>query len=207
VTTAALPLHTVKPASARLESIVALLACVLIGAGCFAYAASKAKDHPEPKLMQWQISALGGLNPVDQAIHSSLLAAADEIAQTYLFTDSWEDVSDLEEGLVPPFYKDGLWEQQGRIQWKRYAPPSSDSAGGVYYVGTHGGNKGQGAYLLVMAHVHAGIATSQQNTVWMHPNNNPPVPDVVKPEALIIQGWRQVIAYSGADEAQKVRGS
>ena len=204
---AALPAHVVKPASGRLESILTLIVVAIITLGCVNYALSKAKQHPEPKLMQWQISALGGLNPVDQAIHSSLLAAADEIAENYLFTSRWKDVKDLEEGLNPPFYKDSFWEQNGKVKWTRYAPPVEDTSGGVYYMGTLGQAKGQGAYLLVMAHVHAGIATAQQNTVWIHPKNNPPVPAVVKPETLILQGWRQVIAYSGADEARKTRGS
>ncbi len=206
MTSAALPAATVKPSSGRLESLIIWIACAVIAVGCVSYATARAKQHPVPKLLQWQVSALGGLSVVDQAIHSSLLAAADEIAENYTFTSRWKTVKDLAERLNPPFYQDAFWKENGSVTWTLHAANPDDTAAGAYYMGTGGKAQGQGAYLLIMAHVHAGIATAQQNTVWIHPKNNPPPPTVVKPEALIRQGWKQVIAYRGADELRNLKG-
>lgn len=94
------------------------------------------------------------------------------------------------------------------------APPPASAVskatqgqGATVYFGSAGRAAGQGAYLLVIGHAHAGVMWANQATIWIHRDPNAPYPSIVKPEALIGQGWRQVIPYDGAREVERVKGS
>jgi hypothetical protein len=46
---------------------------------------------------------------------------------------------------------------------------------------------------------------ANQATIWIHPDALAPYPEIVKPEALVAKGWRQVIAYNGASEVERIK--
>ncbi len=226
----------VMPASGRLESVLFFLAAFLVIASTFAYIALKPRAEGTPPLLSWQVSSFDGLNATDQAIHSALLPATEEIIWTNNDTGQWPTLDDLQQSLLPPFYRDNFWKTYGEVNWQvimpgavgtgAQAPPlpvvSRDPIGpppppnAVYqgtlgqgtasYYGSGGKLPGQSAYLVVIGHAHSGVYWINQGTLWIHKDPNAPFPDVLKPESLVSKGWRQIIPYNGASELERVKG-
>jgi hypothetical protein len=197
---------TVTPQTGRLESIVVGLAVTLVVALTYANAAMQPDEPAAPPLLDWQLSAFSDLSPVDQSIHSALLSSVPEIYwYQYRLTD-WPDIPDLEDEVLPPFYKDTFWETNGSVQWTLGLPFNNDQ-GATYYHGYGGTVPGQSSYLLVLGHIHAGMLPSNQNTIWVNPDPNSEFPEITKTESLIRAGWKQVVPYSGADEVERLRGA
>ncbi len=157
-------------------------------------------------MLEWQVSAFSDLTAEDQAIHSALHAAVGEIDWYYYRRRTFPDIPDLEEELLPPFYRDGFWETNGSVRWT-LGRSLNDDQGATYYHGAGGTVPGQSAYLLLMGHIHAGMLASNQNTVWVHDDPNAPYPEIVRDDSLIRAGWKKVIVYSGADELERLRGA
>jgi len=196
----------VTPQTGRFESFAIAVLTTALVVVTYLYASLQPEEQGAPPLLEWQRSAFSDLGPVDQAIHSALLSAVPEIYwYQYRLTD-WPDIPDLEEEVLPPFYKDAFWEANGSVQWKLGLPFNNDQ-GATYYHGAGGNLPGQGSYLLVLGHIHAGMLPSNQNTIWIHPDPNTEFPEITKPESLIRAGWRQVVPYSGADEVERLRGA
>ncbi|CAH0175667.1 hypothetical protein SRABI70_01127 [Pseudomonas sp. Bi70] len=84
---------------------------------------------------------------------------------------------------------------------------ATQGQGAAVYYGSAGHLPGQSAYLLVIGHAHAGVMWANQATIWVHPDPNAPYPGIVKPESLVSKGWRQVIAYDGNSEIERVKGT
>lgn len=197
---------TITPQNGRLES--AIVGALFLGIVGFTIAnAAMQPDEPAaPPLLEWQVSAFSELDSVDQSIHSALLAAVPEIHWYYYRLVQWPDIAALEEELLPPFYKDAFWETNGQVQWKLGLPLNNDQ-GATYYHGAGGTIPGQGSYLLVLGHIHAGMLPANQNTIWIHEDPNTEFPEITKPETLVLAGWKQVVPYSGADEVERLRGA
>ena len=122
-------------------------------------------DNYEPRLFGWQISSFYDLKPTDQAIYNALVTASDELWWIHggrlqfptpgESTEPWPTVPELDEQYaLPPFVRDLAWQQQGKVEWQRIAAFSFE--GSTVYYGAGGGVPGQGAYLLVLSHVHKG---------------------------------------------------
>lgn len=84
---------------------------------------------------------------------------------------------------------------------------ATQGQGAAVYYGSGGRLPGQSAYLLVIGHAHAGVMWANQATIWVHRDPNAPYPGIVKPESLVGKGWRQVIAYDGNSEIERVKGT
>lgn len=230
-------LRIVMPVSGRLESVLFLLAILLLAGCTVAYVFLKPRAEGPPPLLSWQVSSFDGLSTVDQAIHSALLPAADEIVWANNDTGQWKTIEQLEQTLLPPFYKDNFWKTNGEVSWQAimpgavgtgpqeaplpeiskdpFGPPPPPNAvyqgtlgqGTASYFGTGGKAPGQSAYLIVIGHAHSGVYWINQATLWIHEDPNAPLPDVLKPEALVSRGWRQIIPYNGASEVERVKGN
>jgi hypothetical protein len=196
----------ISPQNGRIESaVVATVFCAVVAVTVL-YALTR-PDQPAPlPLLEWQVSSFSDLTAEDQAIHSALFAAIGEIDWYYYRLQTWPDIPELEEDVLPPFYKDAFWEKNGALQWTMGRPLNNDQ-GATYYHGAGGVVPGQGSYLLLMGHIHAGMLYSNQNTIWIHDDVNAPYPEIVRRGSLIRAGWKQVITYSGADELERLRGA
>jgi hypothetical protein len=197
---------TVQPRNGRAESFLIAVATALVIAVTVGLASLRTEASAIQPLQDWQVSAFSGLSPVDQAIHSALDASVGEINWYHYRLVSWPDIPALEEEFIPPFYKDIFWDTNGRVNWCLGLPLNNDQ-GATFYHGSGGTAENQSAYLLVLAHIHAGMLPANQSTIWIHKDPNAPFPDIVKPEQLILSGWKQVVPYSGADELERLKGT
>ena len=178
-------------------------------------------DNFEPRLFGWQISSFYDLNPTDQAIYNALVTASDELWWIYggrmefpqegEENEPWPRVEALDTQYdLPPFVKDVAWEQTGRVQWERIVTFATVGGrafeGSAVYYGKGGTVPGQGAYLLVLSHVHKGASYADGANMWIHRDPNAPPPDTIKQDSLIVNGWKEIIPYSGAVEVQRLKG-
>jgi hypothetical protein len=198
----------IAPRRGRVETaLVAGVAVVVLGVGALIHLANPSGDTSRQELAEWQVSAFTGFGRVDQAIHSALTVAAQEIffvQQTYA---EWLTVEDLETTFVPPFAKDAFWRNNGEMTWELFQPVGeAESAQGVTYYFGHGGKaEGQGSFMIVQRHSHAGFNAVTQGEIWYHPDPNVQRPTELRQDSLIRNGWKQAVAYSGADEAARIR--
>lgn len=206
----------VRPAGARHEALLLLAAGVAILSILGLYVQQRGQTAAKEPLQQWQVSAFDELAGVDQAIYNALYTAKDEIA--YIYDDinllnqpgqkfRWPSPEDLQDYLLPPFYRDGSWQQNGAMQWSLHEPlAEGEMQGSVIYVGTDGRVAGQGSFLLVVGHVHAGFQNNNSIVVWWNPRNHVEVPGNGFRDGLILQGWREVVPHSGAQEVRRLFG-
>jgi hypothetical protein len=206
----------VRPAGARLEGW-ALVAAALAVIGVLAwYVSTHGREDAMPELYDWQISAFDGLTGADQAIFNSLYTVKDEIPLIYDDINSfnepgvkfrWPNLQDFEDFLLPPFYKDTSWEQQGSLTWTLHEPlAEGEMQGSTMYLGTDGMLPNQGSFLLIIGHVHAGFTNNNAIVIWWNAKNHVEMPQSGFKDQLILQGWREVVVYSGDLEVKRLFG-
>lgn len=199
---------TVKPLAGRRETALlvaaVLLVCLVVGA----YALVQPARNAEPKVLDWQVSAFADLSKADQAIHSALRPALEEMYWTYKADGTWPTPETLAEYLLPPFYRDHFWQDTGRVDWRLITNAAVGAAdqGAVFYLGTDGVAKDQSAYLVVINHAHLNTTDSNQFDIWIHSDTAVPAPSGVKQQSLILDGWRMVVPYRGAEELARIGG-
>ncbi|WP_416637866.1 DUF6162 family protein [Pseudomonas sp. OHS18] len=224
------PGKVVSPASGHWESAAMLLLTLSVIACLAGYLLLRPQQVGPPAALSWQVRSFDGLNAVDQAIHSALLPAGEEIIWNNNDTGGWITLEHAQKIVLPPFYRDAFWKNNGEVHWQLILPGShqaharsGDAAapapspsevsqatqgqGAAVYYGSGGHLPGQSAYLLVIGHSHAGVMWANQATIWVHRDPNAPYPGIVKPESLVGKGWRQVIAYDGNSEIERVKGT
>lgn len=213
MTTAA---QQVRPAGARYEGL-ALAAATLAVIGLLAfYVHERGRGDTREPIYDWQVSAFNALTGADQAIYNALFTAKDDIP--YLYEDinmfnapgvkfRWPNLKDLQDALLPPFYKDKSWQQNGSLQWTLYEPlPEGEMQGSTMYLGTDGKQPQQGSFLLVIGHVHAGFQNTNSIVIWWNKKNHVVMPESGFRDGLILQGWREVVPNTGAQEVKRIFG-
>ena len=109
--------------------------------------------------------------------------------------------------LLPPFYRDTSWEQNGSLEWSLYEPlAEGEMQGSTMYLGTDGRLPNQGSFLLVIGHVHAGITNNNAIQIWWNEANHVEMPESGFRDGLILAGWKEVVPYSGAEEVERIFG-
>jgi hypothetical protein len=206
----------VKPAGSRLEAWALLAATLVVIAALAGYVRANGREAGPPKLYDWQVSAFDALAGADQAIYNSLYTVKDEIPIIYddinLFNEPgqkfrWPNLEDFENVLLPPFYKDTSWEQNGSLQWSLHEPlAEGEMQGSTMYLGTDGKLPMQGSFLLIIGHVHAGFTNNNAIVIWWNAKNHVEMPQSGFRDQLILQGWREVVAYSGDLEVKRLFG-
>lgn len=208
-------IEIVRPNGGRKETfIVAAVVAGILAVNAAAVSARRT-DASEPRLLEWQISAFYDLDSADQAIYNALSAAAEELwwAHGELLTfgteeeraNPWPTVEQLDaDYLMPPFHRDASWAAQGEVEWQRIASFSFE--GSAVYFGSGGKLDGQSAYLLSLSHTHKGATYADGASVWVHADPNAAPPDTVKRDSLILNGWKEVVPYSGAMEVKRLKG-
>ncbi len=228
--------RTVRRVSGRSETLGMFFVVLAVIGSLSGYVLLRSTNPGHPKLLSWQVGSFDGLGPTDQAIHGALLSAAEEISWFNNDTGGWITLADAERMRLPPFYRDVFWKTNGEVHWQLVLPgahavhgsrpevggshhetpetasPNAVSEGtkgqgATVYYGSEGRAPAQGAYLLVIGHAHAGVMWTNQSTIWIHPDAHVHYPEIVKAEALVSQGWRQVIAYNGASEVERLKGT
>lgn len=214
MTTAAI--QQVRPAGARLEALALVAAAVLVCGVLAVWIRAHGQAGALQQVYEWQVSAFETLDGPGQAIYNALDTSKYDIL--YLYDDlnlmtppgelfRWPSIKDLEESLVPPFVQDRSWAQNGSLQWSLHEPLArGEMQGSVMYLGTGGTVAGQGSFLLVVGHVHAGFMNNNQLTIWWNPKNHVGIPASGNRDSLILQGWREVVPYSGAAEIRRLFG-
>ncbi|MEM9209692.1 MAG: hypothetical protein AAGA61_10620, partial [Pseudomonadota bacterium] len=119
---------------------------------------------------------------------------------------NWPTVDELERDYaLPPFVNDVSSRQTGSVRWRRAAAFSFEGA--TVYFGNGGQIPGQSAYLLALVHVHKGASFANGSQIWIHEDANIDMPTTVKRDSLILNGWKEVMAYSGAMEVERLQSN
>lgn len=209
-------IQTVRPAGARLETLLLTLASVAVIALLALYVRARGTEAGRDPLSDWQVSAFETLTGPDQAIYNALFTAKDEVP--YLYEDinmfnqpgqkfRWPSLQDFQDALLPPFYQDRSWEQNGSLKWTLFEPlAEGEMQGSTMYLGTNGTQPQQGSFLLVIGHVHAGFQNNNSIVIWWSPKNSMTMPKSGFRDGLILAGWREVVPYSGAQELKRLFG-
>lgn len=206
----------VRPAGSRHEGLLLAATTLTVIAIVSTYVKLEGRnDEPEP-IYDWQVSAFNSLTGADQAIYNSLYTVKDEIPYIYddinMFNEPgvkfrWPNLDDFQDFLLPPFYRDTSWEQTGSLQWSLYEPlPEGEMQGSTMYLGTDGNRPNQGSFLLVIGHVHAGFTNSNAIVIWWNPANHVEMPESGFRDGLILDGWKEVVPYSGEQEVERIFG-
>lgn len=206
----------VRPAGGRLEGWLLAAAALAVVATLALYVQLNGREDGQAKLYDWQISAFDGLAGADQAIYNSLYTVKDEIPLIYddinMFNlpgekFRWPNLDDFQDWLLPPFYRDTSWEQNGSMSWTLHEPlAEGEMQGSIMYLGTDGRLPGQGSFLLVIGHVHAGFQNNNAIQIWWSDKNHVEMPQSGFRDQLILQGWREVVPYSGDLEVKRLFG-
>lgn len=206
----------VQPSGSRGEGLLLAGVTLAICAVVTLYVGVEGRnDEPDP-IQEWQVSAFDTLTGADQAIYNSLYTVKDEIPFIYddinMFNQPgekfrWPDLEVFQEFLLPPFYRDTSWEQNGSLQWTLYEPlAEGEMQGSTMYLGTDGSQPNQGSFLLVIGHVHAGITNNNQIQIWWNAANHVEMPESGFRDGLILAGWKEVVPLSGAAEVERIYG-
>jgi hypothetical protein len=75
------------------------------------------------------------------------------------------------------------------------------------YLGTDGKLPGQGSFLLIIGHVHAGFQNNNAIVIWYNASKHVEMPESGFRDKLILQGWREVVPYSGDLEVKRLFGN
>ena len=206
----------VRPAGGSLEGWLLAAAALAVAAALALYVQVTGREEGQAKLFDWQISAFDGLVGADQAIYNSLYTVKDEIPLIYddinMFNQPgqkfrWPSLDDFQDWLLPPFYRDRSWEQNGSLEWTLHEPlAEGEMQGSIMYLGTDGQLPGQGSFLLVIGHVHAGFQNNNAIQIWWSDKNHVEMPQSGFRDQLILQGWREVVPYSGDLEVKRLFG-
>jgi len=78
--------------------------------------------------------------------------------------------------------------------------------GSTMYLGTDGKVEGQGSFLLIIGHVHAGFTNNNAIAIWWNARNHVEMPESGFKDQLILSGWREVVPYSGDLEVKRLFG-
>jgi len=208
--------YRVPPAGSRHEGVWISAATLLVGGILALYVNERGQTDDVEEIFEWQVSAFATLTGADQAIYNSLYTVKDEIPYIYDDINSynapgekfhWPTLEDFQDYLLPPFYHDTSWEQNGSLQWSLYEPlPEGEMQGSTMYLGTDGRLVGQGSFLLVIGHVHAGFTNTNAIVVWWNDRNHVEMPESGFRDGLILRGWREVVVYSGEQEVNRIFG-
>jgi len=199
----------VRPSGPGRETGLVLLFALLTVLVCGSAVALRNSATEAGPLPSWQVDAFRDLGGMDLAVFNALVTAAPEIEMIHEEMGGWPTVDRLAGDFLPPFVEDAAWERNGAYAWDRVAIASA-ARHIVLYVGRP---QGEGAtFMLVMLHEHIkkeGNAAGSVHApfeVWMHPSSASEIPKTVTDQALIGQGWREVLARKGEGEIRSDRG-
>ena len=209
-------LQLVRPSGSRYETFALLLIAACLISAQMWYVTTLGRQESEEEIHAWQVSSFNSFEGADQAIYNSLFTVKDEIPYIYddvnMFNEPgekfhWPNLQDFQDYLLPPFYHDISWEQNGSVEWLLYEPVAEGEMQGYsMYLGTNGRLEDQGSFLLTIGHVHAGFSNNNSLEIWWHPQPGIDMPESGFKDTLVRDGWKFIVPYSGAKEVERIFG-
>ncbi|MEA5162693.1 DUF6162 family protein [Cereibacter johrii] len=165
---------SVRPASARRESLFVGALCLAVLAASAAAISLHRRADDIRSLPAWQIDARSDLTPGEQGVLADLAIAAGEIAWL-AEGEALPDVADLAAEGLPPFAPQASDGLRGGHVWSR--------SGGLY-LGRSGDPRVAGSFLMIPGDPPA---------IWLAPGTADAPADPSQ-DALRSAGWRQVVS-------------
>ena len=206
----------VKAYETRSESIGVLITVVVLLILAAVLIAPQRSNDIVKRLASHQIDALTDLSELEQALFVSLVTAGNEID---IYHDieglAWPSVEELGDDGIVPFDLNSVVDSQSFHRWRRVETDEPNLHLAIY-VGESRDTSEIGNFILLLSHEHkhepdidadlVGVL-DEHFEVWYDPTGNSLQPNRYKDPQLIKEGWKEIIAYDGSDEAQRVRGN
>ena len=193
----------VAPSHQQGEGRWLLLTAVLILLVVGGFIGLRQRTELDPtSVSEAQVSAYASLGVEEQGTFSDLRLAALEIQSWRELEGNWPTVADLQELLIAPFVDDVVGSQRGNLQWQM----SIESEGQLgFYWGISEDSKVSGSFALQIEIGDDPSSTQGHFHVWYRQENTN-MPELMSKNALQKAGFREVIAYEGAQERKRLQG-
>jgi len=201
----------VSPSGKGRETAFVLLAAVLVSIACATLMFLNQHKSQAAELASFQVRAFSALNEKELSVFNGLYTAAIEINEIHKEEEEWLSVVQLEEELLPPFTKDTAWKKNGSYNWSCELRPAG-SVDIALYSGHPDKDTPAGSFILLFVHDHKMHSSTNKAPahapyeIWYHPSSLKQAPQAATDQGFISAGWKEVIAYSGADEVKRIKG-
>ncbi len=150
-----------------------------------------------------QISA--DLNAQEQGTFQDLRLAATDITDWFEVEGAWPTLDELRALYLPPFGEDAVAQKRGGLRWEVLFQAENR----YFLIGTPQDAEVSGTFVLQIEFVPLEVRASSQDKshkhIWYQPGASaaPPVPTKVNLQGV---GFREVIAFDGLQERQRLQG-
>jgi hypothetical protein len=195
---------TIEPVNSRSETL-GLVTFILVILSCWAVLLYQRQRQPEgQEIKAWQISAFTDLKQAEQGLYSDLRIAAEEIGQIKQDEGGWPALASLQDEGMAPFAQNMVWKQRGSLTWQAHHDTARHEDVSVF-LGVSPCPEISGSFLLTI-HQGGEASTEQcQYEIWRLPATATPPPNE-DATTLRTLGWKQIVAYQGDDEVQRIKG-
>ena len=180
--------HVVRPAGAGHETLYVLLLCLLILCVAGSVVAWRHESHEATSVAAHQLDARLDLNAAEQGIYADLRVTLDEINLLREENSALPPPGQLAEEGFAPFASDASSVSRGNHAWQLL--------GDQAYLGVSPNPEVAGSFLMRI---------SEQPDVWLNRNSNVSAPTDFSDDALLQNGWKQVIAQFDAGVTRQHR--
>lgn len=183
----------IRPAGAGHETLQVLLACLLILLVAAGVIGLRGESHEPDALANHQLDARRDLTAAEQGLYADLRVALDEIRLLAEEQTAPVSVAQLAEEGLPPFTADPSAITRGAHQWQM----SGDS-----YLGISQSLPVAGSFLL--RHPRQDD-DAEQPDIWVNRSTATGAPAELSDQALIADGWKQVVTRFDAGVTRQHR--
>lgn len=178
----------VKPAGAGNETAwVALcaLTIVLVAGAVIGIRTPPAETVP---VAAHQLDARDDLTAAEQGIYADLRLVLVELPEIH--EQARPSVAELQEAALPPFTADIGSSGRGGHVWSAIQGRQADA-----YMGLSAAPEVAGSMLLRLPPYRSGASEGDDEPeIWLHRTAQPDWPESLAPDALIVNGWKQVVS-------------
>ena len=208
--------RVVKAYETRSESIGVLLTVGALLLMAIVLIAPQRSDESEKRFAAHQLDALTDLSELEQALFVSLVTAGNEIA---IYHDiegiGWPTIEELADDGVVPFDTSSVVDSQTFHRW-RFVDTDEPNLHLAIYIGDSNDTSNIGNFILLLSHEHkhepdidadmAGVL-DEHFEIWYDRAGESLQPNRYNDPQLIQEGWKEIVAYEGADEVRRIRRS
>ena len=208
--------RVVKAYETRSESIGVLLTIGALILLATALIAPQRSDEDGKIYAAHQIDALKELSILEQALFVSLVTAGNEIDVYHQIEGiGWPTTEELADDGVIPFDAGSVVDSQAFHSW-RFVDTDEPNLHLAIYVGESNDTSNIGNFILLLSHEHkheaeidadVGGMLDEHFEIWYDRTGESLQPSRYKDPQLIKEGWKEIVAYEGADEVRRVRGN